>query len=133
MYKGNLLFATGSKVNALYISDVSKLHETSLLVSLNNWHKRVGHAFHGRILQMHANSNCSNLKIGNENKRDLCSACSTSHPTRTNIPKTSNAKLVKMLGNVYSDVCGPIKVSLKGGQNILSFLSTNIYASLPST
>lgn len=131
IFDGDQLFLKAYKVGSLYfvtttdspsISDLKsnyKEHKKKAsVVSLETWHRRLGHAHEDCILKITPLADNSTKKMKEE-----CSTCIVGKMRCSNNPKERESKTENVLQRVHSDVMGPISPkSLGGSRYIVTFL-----------
>ena len=91
------------------------------LISLGQWHCRLGHLNTTTIEKMEKNEIVEGLKIGFKSK-EFCETCvlnkSTNEVTNKEPREVSNTKM----DLIFSDICGPFSESFHGMEYIISFI-----------
>ncbi|KAL7290151.1 hypothetical protein TKK_0015865 [Trichogramma kaykai] len=83
-------------------------------VSMNEWHARLGHLNSKDLKTMFAKKHAEGVDDVQIEDIDQCSTCAAAKMTREPFqPRTKYA--TKLLEVVHSDVCGPMRTTMKGG------------------
>ena len=78
------------------------------------WHRRLGHIDEDTICKMVCMDAVTGLKVDREGIQD-CSACQKGKQTQNIIPHSTHERATEVLGQVFSDVCGPMENSTVEG------------------
>ena len=92
------------------------------VLSLNDWHRALGHLNFDDILQLE--KVCEGMKITNKTKR-YCETCALNKQTHSPIQHGQISTANKPLQHVSSDVCGPISPPTKEGYRyVINFVDS---------
>jgi GAG-pre-integrase domain/Integrase core domain len=103
--------------NDLPIATVAQA-SNSLKATLNMWHYRLGHINTNYVLRMVKNSMVNGMSIVPDMKEKtdaICSACLHGKQTWKLIPSETKTHATEVLGQVYSDICGPMSTQGQEG------------------
>ena len=103
----------------LYFMKIEKKEETVLL-ALDTWHQRFGHADQNMLLKLNSSKSVKGLTIKNSGVEQ----CDTCVQNKFTVLPLENQREVsqKQLELVYSDICGPFPKSCNGNIYIVSFI-----------
>ena len=111
----SLIIARGKKVSSLYMMQEKlskcKINAVDKNVSIELWHKRLGHMCEKGMQILARKSLLSEMK---STSLDTCVHCLASKQHRLLVKRIFTSKKITILDLVYSDVCGPMTVSTLG-------------------
>ncbi len=88
--------------------------------SLALWHCHLGHISVDTILRMVQSEAITGMEVVGDRSQS-CSACHKGKQTWNMIPKVTEERSSEVLGQVFSNICGPIDSSIKGYQYFITF------------
>jgi len=84
------------------------------------WHLRLGHIGFGGLNDMVKKNYGTGIDIKSVKQWELCDGCALGKQTRMSFAKSSSSRAKKVLEEIHSDVCGPMKTPTLAASAILS-------------
>ena len=108
-------------INGLY--NLITHSEPNANVSLDMWHKRMGHICKERLQKMKRENMVEGFNIGNNAMTKICEPCISGKQTRSSFPSKDSDKSYEILELIHSDICGKLpEKSLSQSEYFITFL-----------
>ena len=83
--------------------------------SLMEWHERLGHLNEASLKKMATDQTVLGMKLKKSDRLETCETCIQGKQTQTPFPKNRPSRSSQQLEIVHMDLCGPMRVTSKGG------------------